>query len=533
MKNIVLIMAGGVGKRFGASLPKQYMILNGKPVIDYVIDAVNKSSLTDEVIIFADSEHIKNSELFKECKTYHLIEPGKDRYESLKKGFDFIDENFECEKILIVDAAAPFLYSELIDDYFTKLDDYDAVITAQKITGALGNYNWDPLDREKYYMTQSPEGFKYKLISKYINPEAETQELAWHLPKECTKYLNFNFKNNLKLTYNFELEYASCLKKYIDEQQENTFSNIKNKEFFLSKGLEEYLYRLYPDKTEKFLNNIFMYYQELKNNYGQIKNITINQNSRYGIVFSFETIDNEEFIVKIVPEFINRYQQEKNAYLELSSTFMCPLIEYDEKNNVLFLKKLNLATKATYEDNKKLTNFFDRVFHNAKKCDASKSSKFINFYDELKSKFNNYDKCPFLNLEVKDVLAKAINLYEDKFKNSELCLIHGDLRMNNILKNNENYYAIDPIGYIAPLSLESSRFIIDDIEENNLFDEKIRINMLLDYFSKWLNRGSILPALYIFLAFITYNSTFEYDDTKKTEYYLLLLEKVEDMIKDV
>lgn len=531
MKNVVLIMAGGVGKRFGAPLPKQYMILNGRPVIDYVIDAVNNSSLTDEVIIFADKEHIKNSELFKECQSYHLIEPGKDRYASLKKGFDFIDQNFECNKILIVDAAAPFLYSELIDDYFTKLDDYDAVITAQKITGALGNYDWDPLDREKYYMTQSPEGFKYKLISKYINPNAETQELAWHLPKECTKYLNFNFKNNLKLTYNFELEYANCLKKYLLEQQESSFSNIKNKEFFLSKGLEEYLYRLYPDKTEKFLDNIFMYYQELKNNYGLIKNITINQNSRYGIVFSFESENNEEFIVKIVPDFIDRYQREKNAYLELSNKFMCPLLEYDEKNNVLFLKKLNLATKATYEDNKKLTHFFDRVFNNSKKYNFNNNSKFSVFYEELQDKFKNYEKCPFLNLELKEVLFKAMKLYEDYFISDELYLIHGDLRMNNILKNNENYYAIDPIGYIAPLTLESSRFIIDDIEENNLFDEKIRINMLLDYFSKWLNREKILPGLYIFLAFITYNSTFEYEETSKTIYYLTLLEKIENMIE--
>ena len=39
--NIVMIMSGGVGKRFGANIPKQYANLKGKPIIDSVIDAVN------------------------------------------------------------------------------------------------------------------------------------------------------------------------------------------------------------------------------------------------------------------------------------------------------------------------------------------------------------------------------------------------------------------------------------------------------------------------------------------------------------
>lgn len=223
MKNIVFLMAGGVGNRFGADRPKQYLDLNGRPVIDYVIDAIDNSNSVDGVIVYAGSEYIKYSELLSSKianKEFIFIETGKDRYTNFKNGFKYIeDNNLDCNKILIVDAVAPFITPELIDDYFDKLSEYDAVITAQKITGALGNYDYDPLDREEFYMTQSPEGFRYPLISKYLNPEATTQELAWHLPKECTKYLNFNFKNNLKLTYDFELEYARGLMKAIKEEK--------------------------------------------------------------------------------------------------------------------------------------------------------------------------------------------------------------------------------------------------------------------------------------------------------------------------
>ena len=223
MKNIVFLMAGGVGSRFGADRPKQYLDLNGKPVIDYVINAIENSKLTDGVIVYAGEEYIKYSDLlFNKIlnREFIFIETGKDRYTNFKNGFKYIEDNkIDCERILIVDAVAPFITPELIDDYFEKLHSYDAVITAQKITGALGNYDYDPLNRENYYMTQSPEGFRYPLISKYLNPEAETQELAWHLPRECTKYLNFEFKNNLKLTYDFELEYARGLMKAIQEEK--------------------------------------------------------------------------------------------------------------------------------------------------------------------------------------------------------------------------------------------------------------------------------------------------------------------------
>ena len=49
-RNIIMITAGGVGQRFGSSIPKQYLKLNGKPVISYVIEACKKSNFADAVI---------------------------------------------------------------------------------------------------------------------------------------------------------------------------------------------------------------------------------------------------------------------------------------------------------------------------------------------------------------------------------------------------------------------------------------------------------------------------------------------------
>ena len=51
--NIIIIMSGGVGNRFGANIPKQYCQLNGRPVIDYVIDAAKGSKVADKVVVVA------------------------------------------------------------------------------------------------------------------------------------------------------------------------------------------------------------------------------------------------------------------------------------------------------------------------------------------------------------------------------------------------------------------------------------------------------------------------------------------------
>ena len=217
--NIIIIMSGGVGNRFGANIPKQYCHLRGRPVIDYVIDAAKGSKVADKVVVVADPSCIELSDELKNSG-FDFAVNGKERLDSLKSAFDHINKNYpDCEGIIILDAVGPFVTSELIDDYLTKLKDYDAVITCQKITGALGNYDYDPLDREKYYMTQSPEAFRFKTLMPYFKTTFPSQELAWQMPRETKKYLNFDFKENLKLTYDFQLRYAEYLMDYLADKK--------------------------------------------------------------------------------------------------------------------------------------------------------------------------------------------------------------------------------------------------------------------------------------------------------------------------
>lgn len=208
--NIALILSGGVGKRFAANLPKQYNLINGKPVIDYVIEACIKSKLTDKTIVVCDPS-CKQFSKYLESGEIETVINGKERYDSLNNGVEYIKEHYNCKNICILDAAAPLVYPDLIDDYFSKLEEYGCVITCQKITGELGNFEYDILSRDKFYMTQSPEAFNFELIKTHFSPSFYSSELTNQLPKSTKRYLNFDFNFNLKITYDTDLVCAEAL----------------------------------------------------------------------------------------------------------------------------------------------------------------------------------------------------------------------------------------------------------------------------------------------------------------------------------
>lgn len=185
--NIAMIMSGGVGKRFGTLLPKQYNLIHGRPVIDYVIDACRAAKSVDKIVVVCDPQCVGFSpELSK--GDIAIAPNGSERCYSLQNGLEFIRENYNCDNICILDAVAPFVYPELIDEYFARLADYDCVITCQKITGELGNYQYDILDRSNYYITQSPEAFRFSLLMRHFDAEFPSSELANQLPAEAKRY---------------------------------------------------------------------------------------------------------------------------------------------------------------------------------------------------------------------------------------------------------------------------------------------------------------------------------------------------------
>ena len=213
MKNIAIILSGGTGKRFDSTIPKQYIRICNKPCIDYVINAAKAAKSIDKIIIVMDEKYKTYSNELENNKI-EIVKNGNTRYGSIKNAFKKIVEEYDdCENIIILQAVSPLVYPELIDKYIELLNENDCVITARKLVGEIGIItNIDKVfDRDKYYLMESPEAFKFRKIYDSFKPNFFSSELAYQLPKGSKKYLYFDFPENIKITYKHDLKICEAL----------------------------------------------------------------------------------------------------------------------------------------------------------------------------------------------------------------------------------------------------------------------------------------------------------------------------------
>ena len=93
-----IVLAAGQGKRMGTSVQKQYIELNGKPLIYYTLRAFQESEIIDTVLLVVGKEEISYAQeeivgKYHFSKVNAVIEGGEERYDSVWKGLQAIDES--------------------------------------------------------------------------------------------------------------------------------------------------------------------------------------------------------------------------------------------------------------------------------------------------------------------------------------------------------------------------------------------------------------------------------------------------------
>lgn len=204
--NAALILSGGCGKRFGSTVPKQYHLARLRMVIEYVLEAASNAQSIDLVVVAATHPCDRLNRLSPRYR-FDVTEAGARRNDTLKNGLDYLHAR-GCEKVIVLDAVRPMVTSAVIDRCMQLLDEgYDAVTTAQPITDSLGSYDLHEVDRSRYYLMQSPEAFRFPLLYEHFDKESPLTEVVQQLPAGTPCYLNFDFQNNIKLTYPWDLAY--------------------------------------------------------------------------------------------------------------------------------------------------------------------------------------------------------------------------------------------------------------------------------------------------------------------------------------
>jgi 2-C-methyl-D-erythritol 4-phosphate cytidylyltransferase len=170
MEKIVLIVAGGKGNRMSSTIPKQFMVIAGLPILMHTIKKFWFFENTMRIIVVLPEEHIKYWK--KLCREYrfkikHTIRKGGEtRYHSVKSGLRGIKPGY---LVAIHDGVRPLVSRNTIKRCFAKAAKTGAAIpvidTGESIRFVEGSHN-RTVDRTKYKIVQTPQVFKSELLIK-------------------------------------------------------------------------------------------------------------------------------------------------------------------------------------------------------------------------------------------------------------------------------------------------------------------------------------------------------------------------------
>ncbi|MEM5471665.1 2-C-methyl-D-erythritol 4-phosphate cytidylyltransferase [Hoeflea sp. AS60] len=219
MLNSVLIVAAGRGHRLGGEIPKQFLPVGGVCSLRRVVDAFLVLDAIDllRVVIHPDDQ-ILCQEALAGIDDQRLLAPvhgGSTRAQSVRLGLEsFCDTN--TQKILIHDAARPFIPVEVIEAVLGALDEVEGAFAALPVVDALwsseGNAAVAPVSREGLWRAQTPQGFHFgPILAAHRGHDGEVHDdVAVARAAGMTVRIVEGAEANFKITTAADLERASA-----------------------------------------------------------------------------------------------------------------------------------------------------------------------------------------------------------------------------------------------------------------------------------------------------------------------------------
>lgn len=260
--NIALILAGGVGSRLGAKIPKQFIEVLGKPILAYTIEAFEKHPEIDAILVVCFKPYMDYLWDMKEhygfSKLKWVTEGGDTFQGSVHNGVRYLEDKISREDIVLIHfGASPFITGDIISDCIRvcrdkgnaiSTTDYYVLSGKKKTTNSVmdpENYSEEYIDRETIAVMNSPHAFKYGFINDLyyealktgvINTvEPHTTTLMYAMGKKI--YFALGSQNNIKITRKEDLD---LFEGYVLQQQRKK-QEISSADVivFLADGFEE------------------------------------------------------------------------------------------------------------------------------------------------------------------------------------------------------------------------------------------------------------------------------------------------------
>ncbi len=177
MRNVAIITAAGFGKRMGLKQPKQYLELNGKPILCHTLEKFEQAKLIDGIVLVTDMaslDIVKNDILkrFPSPKVKWVVTGGAKRQDSVAAGLR--STPLGCETVCVHDGVRPFVTPELIDKSVEIAQNSGAVIVAIPVKDTIKRVDEEgkivgTMERAGLWRAQTPQTFKYETLEMAMN----------------------------------------------------------------------------------------------------------------------------------------------------------------------------------------------------------------------------------------------------------------------------------------------------------------------------------------------------------------------------
>ena len=220
MEKYVIIVAGGKGLRMGGDIPKQFVPINGMPVLMRTIEAFYAYDPQINIILVLPSAHQAYwKELCEEyhfCIPYQLANGGETRFHSVKNGLALIPSTDGV--VGVHDGVRPFVAQSVIKECYEQAAQLQAVVPVTEVVETVRYIREDggseTVPRDRYKLVQTPQVFTVDLLKKayaqeYIPLFTDDASVVEHCG--ATVHWVKGNRENIKLTTPFDLKVAEAL----------------------------------------------------------------------------------------------------------------------------------------------------------------------------------------------------------------------------------------------------------------------------------------------------------------------------------
>lgn len=223
MKHFVIIVAGGKGLRMGGELPKQFIPINGKPILMHTLEKFHRWNAQATIVLALPVDHQDYWQMLCReigCKVPHqVVNGGETRFHSVKNALEFLRPEITgpADCVAIHDGVRPFVSEEVIDSCFQLAHKEGAVIPVMPSVDSLCRVEQGKsyaVDRSLYACVQTPQVFcGQRILEAYDTPYKTTFTDDASVAESIGMpiYTVAGNRENIKITTSLDLLVAQAL----------------------------------------------------------------------------------------------------------------------------------------------------------------------------------------------------------------------------------------------------------------------------------------------------------------------------------